>query len=607
MSGSERKLYVYGASGHGRVVAETATRAGFTVLGFVDDDEGKSGESLGGLPVRCWTIDELARRVREEDAAVIVGIGDNWIRKLIFERIVHRGIRLATVVAPSAVVFDSVKVGAGSFVAAGSVITTDTKIGRNVIVNTAASIDHDSVIGDHAHISPGAHMGGTVVVGEGTHVGIGTAVRNNLAIGSWSLLGAGAAVVADIESGVVAYGVPARPVRPTRTREPGYSVAVHANRSSPSVFPLQPGESCCALLTANDPTWSELHTRGHGDPYQLPEYAAVEARRIGGEPRALAVVEGDNFLLMPMVVRRVPADLTEGRPILDAVSPYGTPGFLVGCAPSARTEWTMNAMSAGLRHLAKAGVCSVFARLHPLMQESVDVLRTLGEIVDQGSTVWMDLTWDDTSYAGHLRENHRRVLKRLERLGARASVCSGVEKLAEFREMYRETMEDVSAADWYFFSEEYFLDLFRSLGPAARLIVVELDGRVVSGAIFLHSNGIVEYYLGATLRAARALAPSRLVFDFARRYFKQAGARVLHLGGGLAGAPDSLFNFKAGFSPLRGRFATWRVVTDRPRFDEVCEVWGERAGVGAVDLRGYFPPYRQQVRGAAETAGEANR
>lgn len=603
MSGDEGRLYVYGASGHGRVVAEMAARAGFKVLGFVDDDEGKSGESLAGLPVCCWSIDELTRRAREEDAGVIVGIGDNWIRKLIFERILRGGIRLATVIAPSAVVFDSVKVGAGSFVAAGSVITTDTRIGRNVIVNTAASIDHDCVIGDHAHISPGAHLGGTVAVGEGTHVGIGCAVRNNLTIGSWALLGAGAAVVADIESGVVAYGVPARPVRPTRTREPGYSVSVHANRSSPTVRPLQPVDSCCALLTPSDRTWSDLHVRGRGDPYQLPEYAAVEARRVGGEARALAVVEGDNFLLMPLVVRRVPAELTDGRTILDAVSPYGTPGFLVGCAPSARTEWTMRAMTVGLRHLAKAGVCAVFARLHPLMQESVDVLRTLGEIVDQGSTVWMDLTWDDASYTDHLRENHRRVLKRLERLGARASVCSVGDRLVEFREMYRETMEDVNAADWYFFSEGYFRDLVGSLGDAARLVTVELDGRVVSGSIFLHSNGIVEYYLGATLRAARGLAPSRLVFDFARSYFKHVGAHVLHLGGGLAGAPDSLFNFKAGFSPLRGRFATWRVVTDRPRFDEVCGVWRDRVGAGAVDLRAYFPPYRQQLPGASETIG----
>lgn len=607
MSGGERKLYVYGAGGHARVVAETATRAGFKVLGVVDDRAEKAGANVCGFRVCSWSIEELARETRDADAEVIVGIGDNWARKRVFERLFRAGIRIATVLSPSACVFDSVGVGVGSFVAAGAVVTTGTRIGRNVIVNTGASLDHDGVISDHVHISLGAHVGGAVVVGEGTHVGIGCSVRNNVSLGSWSLIGAGAVVVADIESGVVAYGVPARAVRPTRTSEPGYSILEHGTGETPAARSVISGDSHCELLSPHDSLWRELHARGGGDPYQLPEYVAVEARRAGGEPRGLAVVEGQNFLLMPLVFRQVAPELTDGRTILDAASPYGTPGFLVGGSPAGRTEWTMKAMSVGIQALAKAGVCSLFVRLHPLMQEPVEALSGFGEIVDQGPTVWMDLRWDDARYLDNLRENHRRVLKRLERIGAKVSLDSGFEKLSEFRAIYCETMEDVKAADWYFFSEDYFRDFARTVGAAVCLITVEVDGRMVSGALFLHSNATVQYFLGATGRDARGMAPSRLVFDFARRYFREHGANVLHLGGGLAGATDSLFNFKAGFSPLRGRFATWRVVTDRARYSELCDAWVERGGTGSLESSGYFPPYRQQLHAPARPVSEASR
>ena len=52
---------------------------------------------------------------------------------------------------------------------------------------------------------------------------------------------------------------------------------------------------------------------------------------------------------------------------------------------------------------------------------------------------------------------------------------------------------------------------------------------------------------------------------------KARGNRVMHLGGGLGGAHDSLFDFKAGFSKDRQPFRTWRVVVDPVRYAELSQ------------------------------------
>jgi sugar O-acyltransferase (sialic acid O-acetyltransferase NeuD family) len=209
-----RPVLIFGCGGHGKVVADAARAAGLHVLGFADDDATLRDSFVLGLPVLAIGPDETKDLCAEKSADLVLAIGDNRTRAMVFDRALASGLHMATIIHPSAVVAPTASVGAGTVVFARAVINPDCRIGDDVIVNTAVSMDHDNVIGKHAHISPGAVLGGTVTVGEGTHVGIGTTVSNNISIGTWSVVGAGSVVVSDIPDRVVAYGVPARTVRP---------------------------------------------------------------------------------------------------------------------------------------------------------------------------------------------------------------------------------------------------------------------------------------------------------------------------------------------------------------------------------------------------------
>lgn len=191
-----------GASGHGKVVASAAMSAGWVVVGFVDDNPDLHGRRIWGIPVGA--LSDLP------PVAVALAIGNPEARYAAYQRAVAAGRPVVTVVHPRGYVEPSATIGTGTFVAAGAIVGVDCQVGAGVIVNTAASIDHDCRVDDFAHIAPGARLCGNVTVGKRTWVGSGSCVRQQITIGADVMIGAGSVVVRNIESGVQAWGNPAR-------------------------------------------------------------------------------------------------------------------------------------------------------------------------------------------------------------------------------------------------------------------------------------------------------------------------------------------------------------------------------------------------------------
>ncbi len=205
---NQERAIVYGASGHGRVVADILRACGVEVEGFVDDDP-LAHRPISGLNIlgdAVWLAEQAAQRT----VAVALGVGDNFDRSAIAERCVKAQIPLLTAVHPSATIAPSAKLSPGVVIMAHAVVNADATVGHGAIINTGAIVEHDCFIGNFAHLSPRVAIGGHVQVGDFSWLGIGSTVIANVKIGAYSIVGAGATVLHDVDDWVVAVGTPAR-------------------------------------------------------------------------------------------------------------------------------------------------------------------------------------------------------------------------------------------------------------------------------------------------------------------------------------------------------------------------------------------------------------
>ena len=202
-----KTLAVIGASGHGKVVADTALQLDYEKVVFFDDAWPEK------ISVGMWEIigntDDLVSSYDQYDG-ILVAIGNNKIRMDKQSLLSCRDVELTDLVHPGAVVSDYSSIGEGSVIFAGAVVNVDVVLGRAVIINTGATVDHDCQLDDGVHIAPGAHLSGDVHVGACSWIGVGACVRQGIRIGANVMVGAGAVVVSDIPDGVTVVGNPAR-------------------------------------------------------------------------------------------------------------------------------------------------------------------------------------------------------------------------------------------------------------------------------------------------------------------------------------------------------------------------------------------------------------
>lgn len=204
------RLIIIGAGGHGRVIADSALKNGYTDISFVDDNA--TGNCMG-LPI-IGTSAEI-ERFDDGKTDFIIGIGNNAVRKLIAEKY---NVNWVSIVHPSALIAINVSIGKGTVVMPGAIVNTCATIGSHCIINTNTVVEHDNVIEDYVHISPAATLGGTVRIGALTHIGIGAAVKNNTDICSDCIIGAGAVVIRNIEDSGTYIGVPVEKIKHRLTR-----------------------------------------------------------------------------------------------------------------------------------------------------------------------------------------------------------------------------------------------------------------------------------------------------------------------------------------------------------------------------------------------------
>lgn len=217
-----KKLFIIGSGGFGREVLwltrrmnAECTRCGkepiWEIVGFIDDNAALHGTIQDEYPVlgNCDYLGSL-----DEEVYAVIAIGSAKVKKMVAEKLsAYPRVHFATLVDPSVILSDQVKLGEGCIVCAGSVLTVGITIGNHVIINLDCTLGHDAVISDYVTVYPSVNISGNVFVGEETELGTGMQIIQGKRIGRQSIIGAGAVVVKDIPEKCTAVGSPAKPIK----------------------------------------------------------------------------------------------------------------------------------------------------------------------------------------------------------------------------------------------------------------------------------------------------------------------------------------------------------------------------------------------------------
>lgn len=202
------KLAIFGAGGHGGVVADIAEASGkYKEIVFFDD------RATRNTSLHHWKISGdlqtfLNERSRYDYA--IVAIGNNAIRLELQHKLQALEVPIATLIHPAATISKYSSIGAGTVVVANAVINIGANIGQACIINTGATVGHDCTIHDAVHVAPGVSLGGGTTIGPRSWIGIKSCTKQLCNVGADVTVGAGTVIIKDVPDRVTVAGNPAR-------------------------------------------------------------------------------------------------------------------------------------------------------------------------------------------------------------------------------------------------------------------------------------------------------------------------------------------------------------------------------------------------------------
>jgi serine/alanine adding enzyme len=321
-------------------------------------------------------------------------------------------------------------------------------------------------------------------------------------------------------------------------------------------------------------TWDALLAeRGLRDIYFLRNYVEASCLIEAGRPVYLHASGEKGDVVFACILRDEPPDVT---------TPYGYGGPVpLGSEPPVDRFWQL--YEAWCR---ERGVISSFLRFHPLLGNH----RAARVHVERpGHTVaWrLDPTLDLRS---EMDKHHRRIIRKAEREGLETRIEERPTSLNEFVVLYEQTMRRNEAAGFYLFPEAYWRALQGPLANSLLRVDVRRGADLYASLLMFATWPWLHYHLGASSDKSRTVGANHLALLAAARWGQERGYERLHLGGGVWGREDSLFDFKRRFSPDDlAEYFIGKAVHDSVRYRQL-------SGLDRAALDGYFPAYRDPQR-----------
>ena len=341
------------------------------------------------------------------------------------------------------------------------------------------------------------------------------------------------------------------------------------------------------------------------DIHFTPEYGRIYRDSYGFEPLLAVYSDRGHYIIQPLVRRplgKLPflAQSADSAAYWDIANPYGYGGPLSSADdPEAGRGLYQRYAEAFAAWCDAEDLASEFASLHPFMADHQRKL--IGSTIalrQEKDVVFIDLTQGEEGILGGINRGHRSSINKASRANVQIrKVETTGANVANFNEIYRQTMVRRNAAARWFVPDTFFSNCCKHLGrDRVSLFFAFVGSEVECAYLLMHDFGVAYYHFAGTRARFPDLRANNLTMYETALWAQKAGYSRYHLGGGVtSNDDDSLLRFKSGFSDRRVPLYTYFCIRNKGVYDRLCErkrVY-ELTTAGAESQSDFVPLYRR--------------
>jgi lipid II:glycine glycyltransferase (peptidoglycan interpeptide bridge formation enzyme) len=325
------------------------------------------------------------------------------------------------------------------------------------------------------------------------------------------------------------------------------------------------------ILSTESDKWNEYlnyFEKDKRDIYFTLEYHKMHEINGDGKAQCFVYREESNIAIYPYMINEINGyELNEKY--YDIESVYGYSGPL---ANNCNESFLKKFEDAFLDYCSKSNIVAEFIRFHPILGNSNIFSKNIETIYNR-KTVYLDVENDIESIWKHnISSKNRNMIRKAEKSGLRVIINNDY---STFRNIYKLTMDKVSADSYYYFNEYYF-DFIKDYKNFILMNVI-FNNMNIASAIFMSYGDYFHYHLAGSIKENLNLAPNNLLLWEAIKLAHNNKARFMHFGGGLLiNDNDNLFKFKTSFSNSFADYYIGKRIHNKGVYDYLISQWEQK-------------------------------
>lgn len=301
--------------------------------------------------------------------------------------------------------------------------------------------------------------------------------------------------------------------------------------------------------------------------------------------------ENDLGVIRHMYIKREIPIKVNGDTYYDLITPYGYGGPIIEklINENKKQDLADAFYESFKQHCLMNNIVSEFVRFHPIVGNHKD-FKDVYQVDYLRNTLGTNLKDYDDPFMAEFSKSGRSTTRRAIRDGVTFEIVESPTDLEKFKKIYYSTMDRNKATDFYYFDEEYFVDLLKYLRKHIVVCEAKHQDKTIAMSIYFKYNNFLHMHLSGTQSKYLSLSPAYVLQYGMTKWGKDNGYELIHHGGGTTNSEkDGLYRFKKRFANnTEFEFYIGKKVWNKEIYDELCNLTKQEK------YSNFFPSYRNK-------------